>query len=221
MKESENKMSENRNHNTVRLAKMGMLVAIAIVLVYFIHFPIFPAVAFLEYDPADIPILMGTFAFGPVAGILLTVVTAVIQGVTVSAASGLYGIIMHIISTSTLVIVAGVIYQKHKTRKTALIGLVCGVLAMTVVMIGANMIITPLFMGVPRNVVWQLMPFIAGFNAIKAGINGIVTFLLYKRICIETKRACQTAFLARFSTKRGLYWCKNRKPHVSVLICAH
>ena len=182
VKESENKMSENRNHNTVRLAKMGMLVAIAIVLVYFIHFPIFPAVAFLEYDPADIPILMGTFAFGPIAGILLTVVTAVIQGVTVSAASGLYGIIMHIISTSTLVIVAGVIYQKHKTRKTALIGLVCGVLAMTVVMIGANMIITPLFMGVPRNVVWQLMPFIAGFNAIKAGINGIVTFLLYKRI---------------------------------------
>ena len=81
---------------------------------------------------------MGTFAFGPVAGILLTVVTAVIQGVTVSAASGLYGIIMHIISTSTLVIVAGVIYQKHKTRKTALIGLVCGVLAMTIVMIGAN-----------------------------------------------------------------------------------
>ena len=54
---------------------------------------------------------------------------------------------MHIISTSTLVIVAGVIYQKHKTRKTALIGLVCGVLAMTIVMIGANMIITPLFMG--------------------------------------------------------------------------
>lgn len=54
---------------------------------------------------------------------------------------------MHIISTSTLVIVAGVIYQKHKTRKTALIGLVCGVLAMTVVMIGANMIITPAVYG--------------------------------------------------------------------------
>ena len=180
MKESEKKMSENRNHNTVRLAKMGMLVAVSIVLVYFVHFPIFPAVAFLEYDPADIPILMGTFAFGPLAGILLTAVTAVIQGVTVSAASGVYGIIMHIISTSVLV--AGVIYQKHKTRKTALIGLICGVLAMTIVMIGANMIITPLFMGVPRDVVWQLMPFIAGFNAIKAGINSVVTFLLYKRI---------------------------------------
>ena len=187
---------------------MGMLVAIAIVLVYFIHFPIFPAVAFLEYDPADIPILMGTFAFGPVAGILLTVVTAVIQGVTVSAASGLYGIIMHIISTSTLVIVAGVIYQKHKTRKTALIGLVCGVLAMTIVMIGANMIITPLFMGVPRNVVWQLMPFIAGFNAIKAGINGIVTFLLYKRI---------SGFLHRNS--EGMPDCFSGTFSTYILIC--
>ncbi len=175
-------MSENRNYNTVKLAKMGMLVAVSIVLVYFVHFPIFPAVSFLEYDPADIPILMGTFAFGPLAGVLLTVVTAVIQGLTVSAASGVYGIIMHIISTSTLVIVAGVIYKKHKTKKMALIGLICGVLAMTVVMVGANMVITPLFMGVPRSVVWQLMPFIAGFNAIKAGINSVVTFLLYKRI---------------------------------------
>ena len=167
---------------TVRLAKMGMLVAISIVLVYFIHFPIFPAVPFLEYDPADISILIGTFAFGPLAGILLTVVTSVIQGVTVSAASGLYGIIMHVISTSVLVLASGLIYKYNKTRKGAVIALLCGVAAMTLVMIGANMIITPLFMGVPRNIVWSLMPFIAGFNAIKAGINSVVTFLLYKRI---------------------------------------
>ncbi|MBC8567553.1 ECF transporter S component [Mogibacterium sp. NSJ-24] len=167
---------------TVRLAKMGMLVAVSIVLVYFIHFPIFPAVAFLEYDPADIPILIGTFAFGPLAGVILTVVTSVVQGVTVSAASGLYGIIMHIIATSVLVLVAGIIYKYNKTRKGAVIALLCGVAAMTAVMIGANMIITPIFMGVPRDVVWDLMPFIAGFNAIKAGINAVVTFILYKRI---------------------------------------
>ena len=177
---SEHKMTSREK--TVRLAKMGMLVAISIVLVYFIHFPIFPAVAFLEYDPADISILIGTFAFGPLAGILLTVVTSVIQGVTVSAASGLYGIIMHVISTSVLVLVSGLIYKYNKTRKGAVIALLCGVAAMTLVMIGENMIITPLFMGVPRNIVWSLMPFIAGFNAIKAGINSVVTFLLYKRI---------------------------------------
>ena len=165
-----------------RLAKMGMLVAISVVLVYLIHFPIFPAVAFLEYDPADIPILIGTFAFGPLAGVLLTVVTSIIQGVTVSAASGVYGILMHIIATSALVIVAGVIYRRHKTRKTALIGVLCGIAAMAIVMIGANLVITPIFMGVPRSAVWQLMPFIVAFNIIKAGINGLVTFLVYKRI---------------------------------------
>ncbi|MDO4484989.1 MAG: ECF transporter S component [Bacillota bacterium] len=176
------KQGHTSRNKTIRLAKMGMLVAISIVLVYFIHFPIFPAVAFLEYDPADIPILMGTFAFGPLAGVMLTVVTAVIQGVTVSAQSGLYGIIMHIIATSVLVLVAGLIYKKNKTRKGAVIGLICGAIAMMLVMICANMVITPLFMGVPRNVVWDLMPFIAGFNLVKAGINGLVTFLLYKRI---------------------------------------
>lgn len=175
-------MNQKTHMQPARLAKMAMLVAISVVLVAIIHFPIFPAVAFLEYDPADIPILLGTFAFGPVAGILLTVVTSVLQGVTVSAASGAYGIIMHIIATSTLVIVAGLIYQRKKTKERAIIALVAGTLAMGVMMIVANLLITPLFMGVPRDVVWDLMPFIVLFNVLKAGINSLVTFLLYKRI---------------------------------------
>ena len=172
----------NTQTKTARLAKMAMLVAISIVLVAIVRFPVFPAVAFLEYDPADIPILIGTFAFGHIAGILLTVVTSVLQGVTVSSASGAYGIIMHIIATCTLVIVAGLIYKKEKTKKHAVIGLACGTIAMVAVMAGANMIITPLFMGVPAAAVWDLMPFIAAFNLIKAGINSLITFLLYKRI---------------------------------------
>ncbi len=168
--------------NTLKVVKMGILVALSIVLVYLIHFPIFPAVAFLEYDPADIPILVGTFAFGPAAGLILTVVTSLIQGLTVSAASGLYGILMHVIATGVLVLTAGNIYWRKKTKKMSIIALAAGTCAMAVVMIGANLIITPLFMGVPRSVVWSLMPFIVGFNVIKAGINSLVTFILYKRI---------------------------------------
>lgn len=167
---------------TIRLVKMGVMVAISVALVYLIHFPIFPVVSFLEYDPADIPILIGTFAFGPLAGIVLTVVTSVIQGLTVSAGSGLYGIIMHVIATGVLVTVSGLIYKRKKTRKTAVVALLSGMAAMAVVMMGANMIITPIFMGVPASAVWGLMPFIVGFNVIKAGINGAVTFILYKRI---------------------------------------
>ncbi|MEG2200540.1 MAG: ECF transporter S component, partial [Anaerovorax sp.] len=118
----------NQQSKTIKLAKMAMLVAISIVLVTFIHIPMFTA--FYEYDPADIPILIGTFAFGPVAGLLLTVVTSIIQGLTVSSASGLYGVIMHIIATGTFVIVAGWIYKGEKSRKRAIIALACGIIAM-------------------------------------------------------------------------------------------
>lgn len=175
-------------NKTLKVVKMGVMVAISVALVYLIHFPIFPVVSFLEYDPADIPILIGTFAFGPLAGLVLTVVTSVVQGLTVSAGSGLYGILMHVIATGVLVAVSGGIYSRNKTRKTAVIALVCGMAAMAVVMMGANMVITPIFMGVPASAVWDLMPFIVGFNVIKAGINGAVTFILYKRIANFLRR---------------------------------
>lgn len=166
---------------TVKLAKMAMLVAISLLLVN-IHFPIFPPIAFMEYDPADIPILIGTFAFGPAAGILITVVTALLQGFTVSAASGLYGILMHIIATGTYVLVAGFIYKFHKGKKSAVIALIAGTLAMTAIMVPANLTITPYFMGVPVDAVTALLPFIIAFNLIKAGANGLITFLVYKRV---------------------------------------
>ena len=171
------------NQNLRKLVIMAMLMAISIVLVYLIRIPLIPVVPFLEYDPADIPILIGTFAYGPLAGIGLTVVTSVVQGLTVSASSGAYGIIMHIIATSTLVIVAGNIYKIKHTRTGAIIALVCGTLAMGIVMMPANHFITPIFMGVPTEVLDALLlPGILPFNLIKAGINSIVTFLVYKTV---------------------------------------
>ncbi|MGI6730350.1 MAG: ECF transporter S component [Anaerovoracaceae bacterium] len=172
----------NRSQKITKLTKMGMLAAISVVLVYFIHFPIFPAVPFLEYDPADISIFIGTFAFGPLAGFALTVIVSVVQGLTVSAHSGFYGILMHIIATGSFVLVAGNIYKRNKTRKSAVIALACGTVTMVVVMFFANLVITPLFMGAPRDVIMALMPFILAFNFVKAGINSVITFLLYKRI---------------------------------------
>ena len=159
-----------------------MLVAISVVLVYLVHFPIFPPVPYLEYDPADIPIFIGTFAFGPLAGILLVAITAILQGTTVSAASGLYGIIMHFLATGSFVLVAGLIYRGHKSRSKAAIALVSGVITMTIMMVIANLIVTPYFMGVPVSVVKGLLPYIVAFNLIKAGVNSVITFFLYKRI---------------------------------------
>lgn len=172
-----------RNEKVRRLTRMGMLAALSVVLVAIIHFPIFPAAAYLEYDPADIPILIGTFLYGPWCGVLLTLVASVIQGLTVSASSGIYGIIMHVIATGVFCLTAGYIYKAKKTLKGALIALICGTIAMAAVMAGANLIITPLFTGMPREAIKALLlPVIVPFNLIKAGINSAVTFLIYKPI---------------------------------------
>ena len=173
----------NVSTKTRNLAKLSILAAISIVLVALIHFPIIAAAPYLEYDPADIPIIIGTFALGPAAGLLLTVVAATIQGLTVSAASGGYGILMHIIATGTYVVVAGNIYRIRKNKKTAAIAMLAGVAAMTLIMIPANLIITPIFLTVSRDVVKSLLlPGIIPFNLIKAGVNSVITFLLYKRV---------------------------------------
>ena len=64
-----------------------------------------------------------------------------------------------------------------------ILALVCGTLAMAAVMIPANLFITPIFMGAPRAAVAAMLPTaIIPFNLLKAGINSIVTFLLYKRV---------------------------------------
>ena len=181
MKETRFIMS-NVNKKTSDIVKLGILAAISVVLVYFIHFPIIPAVAFLEYDPADVPILLATFAMGPVQGFLLTIVVCLIQGFTVSASSGLYGILMHVIATGTYVLVAGSIYKNNKTKKNAIKAMVFGILAWVLIMIPANLIITPIFMGMPRSALIPFMPWIVLFNLVKSVVNSVLTFVLYKRV---------------------------------------
>ena len=68
----------NNKFNTVKLAKLAMMVAISCVLVLLIRIP-YPPAPFLVYDPADIPIYMTTFAFGPIAGLTVTLIVSLIQ----------------------------------------------------------------------------------------------------------------------------------------------
>lgn len=171
-------MKQNR---TRVITQMAVLAAMSIVLIAFIHFPIFPAAPFLEYDPADIPIFIGAFMFGPGLGLVLTAVVCVLQGLTVSSASGIIGIMMHFFATGSFVLVAGLIYRKKHTITGAVIALLCGTLTMTAVMVLWNLIFTPIFMGTPIEAVKQmLVPVIIPFNLLKAGINSCVTFLIYK-----------------------------------------
>ena len=168
---------------TKRLTQLAMLSAISIVLVYFVRFPILPAAPFLEYTPGDIPIFLAAFLFGPIPAFIMAVVVAIVQGITVSAHSGIIGIIMNILSTGSFLLAFGLIYRGDKTIKKAIIAIVAGVIATCAAMALWNVIFTPIFMGVPRPVVVNMiLPVFVPFNIIRAGVNSLLAFALWKAI---------------------------------------
>ena len=170
--------------NVRKMVTMAMLCALGVILVAIIEVPLFPSAPFLKYDPADIPILIGTMLYGPAAGVLMTVVVSFIQSFMIHGSSGPIGFFMHVIATSAMVVATGLIYRnRRKTMASAAIALVVGVFTMTVAMVGVNLVITPWFMGVPVEMVQKmLIPTIIPFNLIKAGINCGFTFIIYKAV---------------------------------------
>lgn len=180
-----NKNAQKKRSGGMVFVYLAMFAALSIVLVSFIHFPFpfLPGAQFLEYDPADVPILIGTFAFGPAAGLLLTLVVSIVQGITVSAGSGPWGILMHFVATGSMAAVAGLVYKKFHSFKGAIAALGFGALTMTVVMIPLNLIITPIYTGASvQFVAGMLLPAIIPFNLIKSVVNCIITFIVYKHI---------------------------------------
>ncbi len=132
---------------------------------------------------ADVPILIGTFLFGPWWGLLLTAAVSVLQWLLVSQSSLWVGAAMHFFATGSCVLVAGLVYRRMHTKKGAVIALLLGVVAQVLMMIPLNLIFTVHFNGAPHDVVVAMLPtVIIPFNAIKAGANALITFLLYKSV---------------------------------------
>ena len=172
-----------KNQTVLKTAIMAMLTAVSIVLVYFIHLPLIPGFAFLEYDPADIPVLIGAMMLGPVSGIVILLAVCLIQALTVSAASGWIGFVMHFVASSVLILIPSIIYRKKKTITSLVVGLILGVIAMTAVMIPLNLVFTGIFMGTGVKAVASLLiPAIIPFNLAKAAINAVVTFAVFTPI---------------------------------------
>ncbi len=165
--------------NTKKMVVMAMLSAVSVILVMLIRVPWFGA-GFLEYDPADVPILIATLMYGPCAGLTVTFVVSVIQGLTVSSGSGIIGIIMHILATGSYVFFTGNIYKRVKNTKGLIVSLCFGALVSTLFMLLWNVWFTPLFMKVPTEmVVKMLVPTIIPFNLVKTFGNGMLAAVIY------------------------------------------
>jgi len=170
------------NQQTKKLSTLGMLSALAIISVLLIRIPLIPAAPFLTYDPKDVVIVIGGFLFGPLAALLMSIVVAFVEMITVSD-TGLIGMLMNVIASATFSCSAAIIYRKMRSLRGAVIGLLVGVILTTAIMLLWNFLIVPLYMEVPRHVVsGMLLPIFAPFNLLKGGLNAAFAMVLYKPV---------------------------------------
>lgn len=189
---------QKRVIGTERLVKTSILSAVAfIIMMIDFPLPIFPE--FLKIDLSDIPALIGAFAMGPVVGVIIELVKNILH-LLVTKTAGI-GEVANFIVGSTLVFVSAYVYSKNKTKKTAIISLVLGTIAMAIVaglmnyfiliplyesalkfpisaMIGAAASINSVITNLETLVLFSIVP----FNILKGTIVSLVVLLIYKKV---------------------------------------
>ena len=164
---------------TRKLTLMAMIAALAYLVMLVGRIPV---VMFLKYDPTDVVIAIGAFLLGPAAGAIITVLVSLIEMLTASD-TGVIGFFMNVLSTAAFVLPASIIYHRHRNIKSAVVGLGISVVAMTAMMLAWNYIVTPYYMGYPRQAVAELLlPVFLPFNLFKGVLNAGITLLVYKPV---------------------------------------
>ena len=165
--------------DTRQLVTIAHMSAIG-VLLSFVEFPLLPGVTWLKYDASAMPAMVCGFAFGPAAGLAVGVVGAVIHGILMADFSGA---VMNILVVAGFILPAALVYRRSRTFKSGVVGLVLSAITATVMAILGNLVITPMWLGVPLDaVVAMILPILTPFNLIKAGINAVLTLIVYKSI---------------------------------------
>ena len=168
--------SESR---TKKLVLMAILAAIAYLCTLVFRIPV---MGFLTYEPKDVVILIGAFLLGPLEGVVISGVVSLIEMVTISS-TGPIGMLMNFLATCTFILPAAFLYRKRRTLKSAVAGLILGVVTLTAAMLLWNYLVTPYYLLIPRETVKNmLLPVFLPFNLIKGGINAALTLLIYKPV---------------------------------------
>ena len=169
-----------------KMVLLSMIAAVAYIMVALIRIPV---VLFLSYEPKDVVITIGGFLFGPVAAFIVSFVVSLVEMFTISG-TGIIGAIMNLLSTCAFACTASVIYKKKHDLWGAVLGLLAGAVAMIGIMLLWNWLITPMYMGVPREqITGMLVPVFLPFNALKAGLNTALVLGLYKPLTTALRKA--------------------------------
>lgn len=186
-------MKKDTTYKIRRLTAVSVFAALAYV-IHFIHIP----VGFLNLDFKDVIMTIAGMYFGPITGMILALLVPMLELPT--SETGIYGLIMNALSSGTFVIVASVIYKFKRKLSGAILALSVAAVSTVAVMMGANLYITPYYMGVTQEAVISLIPtLLLPFNAIKSVLNAALTLCLYKPVTTVLKKS---SFGRRYSTEQ-------------------
>ena len=119
-----------RNEKLIKMIKITLLAVMAFLLMYIeVPLPIFPT--FLTLDISDLPALLGAFALGPIAGVVVELIKNILHGLLASK-TAFIGELANFLVGSVLVLVSGYIYKARKSKGGAVVGLLIGVICMSV-----------------------------------------------------------------------------------------
>ena len=179
-------------HNIARIAVLTALASI----LFMIEIPV---VAFYKLDLSNLPVLLGAFSMGPVAGLIILGLKSLIG--MMHSTSMYVGELADFIMGAAMVLPAAWLYRRNKSRKTALVGMTIGTVSMIVVAVLVNwLIMIPFYMnayGMPMEAVigmaTAVLPFVdteielllyvtAPFNLLKGIVLSALTYVLYKHL---------------------------------------
>ena len=189
-----------KNRNSIKKTKVitgcGLLIAVAVVLQYIeIPIPIIPS--FIKLDFSDLPEIIGAFAYGPLAGVLIALIKNVIH--LPASGSQFVGELSNFVLGASFAFTAGMIYKYKKTKKTAVIAGICASLVMAAVSLPLNYFaIYPMYYSIlnfpepavlgmyqailpsTKNMLQALIVFNVPFTLVKGLIDVVFCILIYK-----------------------------------------
>ena len=183
-----------------KMAIIGVFSAVSFVLML-LEFPLPFAPSFYKFDFSDMPALVGGFAAGPFAGVMVEFIKILLKLVIKGTSSGFVGEIANFVVGTSFVLPATIIYRLHKSRKVALISCIVGTAFITLVGSLLNaFFLLPAYaviygcdissfveMGAAinpaiSNVTTFCLLAVAPFNLVKGIVDSVITFVLYKNI---------------------------------------
>lgn len=190
------------------LVKIGVLGAAAAVLMLF-EIPLWFAPGFYKLDFSEVVVLIGSFALGPAAGMMIELVKVLVNLLINGTMTAGIGEIANFIIGCSFVVPASVIYAKHKDRKHAVIGIALGILFMATAgsllnaylllpayakafgmpidsLVAAGTAVNPSINSLSDLVLLAVAP----FNILKGAASGLITIAVYKKLSPIIKGRC-------------------------------